>query len=341
MVPSPTTALTPKTRDALTAAQLYYMQDLTMEAIAAELHTSRSSVSRLLSHARETGLVEIQVRSPLDMPRQVEADIRRRYGVVAHVVPVPELTSDVDRLERVAISAARILGSFFDSNMTMGVAWGSTMSAVSRHLVAKATHNSSIVQLNGAANPRTTGILYASEILQRFGGAYGAYVQQFPVPAFFDDPGTKKALWRERSIHRVIDIQAGMDVAVFGLGSPFAGVPSHVYIGGYLDDDDFASLAEAKVVGDVATVFFREDGSDDGIALNQRSSGPDLQVLRRVSRRVCIVAGTSKLASLRGALAAGLITDLILDSRTARELVDGAPADATQAERWRRHNSSD
>jgi DNA-binding transcriptional regulator LsrR (DeoR family) len=316
--------LPPKTRDALTAAQLYYLQDLTMDAIAHELHTSRSSVSRLLGHARETGLVEIQVKSPLDMPRQLEGDIRSEFGVVAHVVPVPDQTSDVDRLERVALSAARILGGFFDSNMSMGVAWGSTMSALSRHLLAKPTHNSSIVQLNGAANPRTTGLLYASEILQRFGAAYSATVQQFPVPAVFDDPATKAALWRERSISRVVALQNNLDVAVFGLGSPFAGVPSHVYIGGYLDDDDFASLRAAGVVGDVATVFYREDGSTDGISLNERSSGPSMEVLTGIARRVCVVAGETKLQSLRGALAAGLVTDLIVDSGTARMLVGTA-----------------
>ncbi len=55
-----------RSRDALRAAQLYYLQDLTMEAIAHELRTSRSSVSRLLSFARESGLVDIQVRSPAD-----------------------------------------------------------------------------------------------------------------------------------------------------------------------------------------------------------------------------------------------------------------------------------
>ncbi|GGF00326.1 sugar-binding transcriptional regulator [Mycetocola zhadangensis] len=316
-----TAGLPPKTRDALTAAQLYYLQDLTMDAIAHELHTSRSSVSRLLGHARETGLVEIQVKSPLDMPRQLEGDIRSEFGVVAHVVPVPDQTSDVDRLERVALSAARILGGFVDSNMSMGVAWGSTMSALSRHLLAKPTHNSTIVQLNGAANPRTTGLLYASEILQRFGAAYSATVQQFPVPAVFDDPATKAALWRERSISRVVEMQNSLDVAVFGLGSPFAGVPSHVYIGGYLDDDDFASLRAAGVVGDVATVFYREDGSTDGIGLNERSSGPSMEVLTGIARRVCVVAGETKLQSLRGALAAGLVTDLIVDSGTARMLV--------------------
>ncbi|BDZ53820.1 hypothetical protein GCM10025870_08930 [Agromyces marinus] len=258
-------APTAKMRDALRAAHLYYLQDLTMDAIARELHTSRSSVSRLLSHARDTGLVEISIHSPLDLPSRLEQEILDRHGVAAHVVPVPDHASDVDRLERVALSAARILSRFIDSNQTIGVAWGSTMSAMSRHLTPKATHNSEIVQLNGAGNLRTTGILYASELLRRFGDAFGARVQQFPVPAFFDDPATKEAFWRERSTRRLLDLQAAMDVAIFGIGSPFAEVPSHVYQGGYLERADYEALSGDGVVGDVATVFYRSDGSTDGI----------------------------------------------------------------------------
>ncbi|MGO4105143.1 sugar-binding transcriptional regulator [Leifsonia sp. YAF41] len=312
-----------RTRDALTAAHLYYMQDLTMDAIARELHTSRSSISRLLSHARASGLVDIQIHSPLDAPSRLEKTILDRFQVAAHVVPVPDHVSDVDRLERVALSVARILGQYFDSNMTMGVAWGSTVSAISRHLTPKQTHNSQIVQLNGAGNMRTTGIGYASEILRRFGDAFGAHVQQFPVPAFFDDPATKNALWRERTVSRLLEIQAHMDVALFGLGSTFSEVPSHVYAGGYLDQKDYESLSASGVVGDVATVFFRADGSSDGIPLNDRSSGLDFDVLRRTPRRICVVSGISKLESLRGALAANLITDLFVDEGTARALVSG------------------
>lgn len=312
---------TAKTRDALRAAHLYYMQDLTMDAIAHELHTSRSSVSRLLSHARASGLVDIQIRSPRDMPGRIEEAIRERHGITAHVVPVPENASDVDRLERVALSAARILGQFFDSNMSLGIAWGSTMSALSRHLTPKQTHNSQIVQLNGAGNMRTTGILYASEILRRFGDAYGAHVQQFPVPAFFDDPATKQAMWRERSTQRVVQMQGSMDVALFGIGSPFAEVPSHVYAGGYLEPEDFQSLSRDGAIGDVATVFYRADGSTDGIGLNERGTGPSFEALRRTPRRVCVVAGLSKLPSLHGALSAELVTDLIVDESTARALL--------------------
>ena len=114
----------PRTREALRAAHLYYLQDLTMDAIARELGTSRSSVSRLLSHARDSGLVEITIHSPLDSPSRIERDILDGHGVAAHVVPVPDHVSDVDRLERVALSAARILGRFVDSNQAVGVAWG-------------------------------------------------------------------------------------------------------------------------------------------------------------------------------------------------------------------------
>jgi len=310
-----------RTQQALRAAHLYYLQDLTMDAIADELGTSRSSVSRLLKYARDTGLVDIQIRSPLDQAAALSRSIRSRFGVHAHVVPVPDHTSDVDRLERVALSAARILTQYVESNMVIGISWGSTVSAVSRYLVPKTTHGSTVVQINGAANTRTTGIVYASEILRRFGEAYGAFVQQFPVPAFFDDPATKDMLFRERSIRRVLDLHERMDLVVFGVGAPQAPVPSHVYSGGYLDPSDRDELAAAGVVGDVSTVFYRADGSWKDIGVNARAGAPDLDTIKRAPRRVCVVAGRSKAASLKGALAAGLVTDLILDESVGQAIL--------------------
>lgn len=311
---------TTRVQQALTAAHLYYMQDLTMEAIARELHTSRSSVSRLLSHARATGLVDIRIQSPAETAGRLTAALHERYGVTTHLVPMPDHTGEVDRLERVAMSAGRLLGRFLDAGTTLGIAWGSTIGAVSRHLVPRPLAGVEVVQLNGAGNTRTTGIVYASEILRRFAGAYGAHVQQFPVPAFFDDPATKEALWRERSMRRVLEVQDRMDVALFSVGSPFAEVPSHVHLGGYLDPQDYRSLGEDGVVGDVATVFYRADGSWQDVELNARASGPALDRLRDVRTRVCVVAGQSKLPGLRGALAAGLVTDLVVDEPLAREL---------------------
>ena len=49
---------------AVQAARLYYYQDLTSEAVAKELGLSRPAVSRLLTFARQSGLVEIRVHDP-------------------------------------------------------------------------------------------------------------------------------------------------------------------------------------------------------------------------------------------------------------------------------------
>lgn len=307
--------------EAVRAAQLYYFQDMTMAAIAREMAVSRSTVSRLISHARSAGLVEIRIIAPQGQASGVERALADAYGIRAHVVGVEETISELDRLDKVAMFAARLLNSFFDSDMVMGIAWGTTLSAVSRHLTPKRTHNAWVVQLNGAGNTRTTGISYASDIVRTFANAYGARAQDFPVPAFFDYPQTREMLWRERSISRVRELQQRMDVAVFSIGAVDGRVPSHVYSAGYLEDADIAALRADDVVGDIATVFYRADGSFDKIALNDRASGPDLGQLRSVPQRLCVIAGQAKLAGLRGALAGGLITDLVIDDLSAAELV--------------------
>lgn len=293
-----------------------------MGAIAQELGTSRSTVSRLLTHARASGIVDIRIRSPFAAPQRLEERLAERFRVSAQVVPVHDDATEVDRLQRVSVAAAHALLDLVHDDMTIGVAWGSTTATVSRHLVPKPLHGTTFVQLNGSGNTHTTGLLYASEILSRFADSYQGRAQQFPVPAFFDDPATKHAMWRERSTRRILDMQASMDLVIFSTGSAGSRVPSHVYSGGYLEQRELDELADEGVVGDVATVFYRADGSSDGITLNERATGPDFGLLRGVPRRLCIVSGASKLESLRGALAAGIVTDLVVDEATARALAE-------------------
>lgn len=309
-----------KTRLAQRAASLYYIQGKTMEYIAESLQTSRSSVSRLLSFARKTGLVEIRLHNPDQSIAGIQRELTRAYGVSTYVIPTPGTVNPWERTVHVARHAGRIIPTLVNPGNVLGVAWGTTMAGVARHLTPRPISDVTIVQLNGSAYPGDFGIGFVSDILGRFAEAFGGKVEPFPVPAFFDDPRTREAMWRERSVRRVLKIQERMDVALFGIGSPVSAVPGHVYRGGYLDTTDRAHLSEQRIAGDVATVFFRGDGSEDGVTLNQRSSGPPLEVLRRTPRRVCVVGDPSRIDATRGALSAGLITDLIIDEHMAGEL---------------------
>ncbi|WP_100814659.1 sugar-binding transcriptional regulator [Microbacterium lacus] len=311
-----------KQEQMLAAASMYYLQDLKMEAIAARLHLSRSSVSRLLKEARARGLVEITLRSPPTAAPEVGRRIQDAFGITTHVVPLGASASAPERLEQVALTSARLIGGWFDSGMTMGVAWGTTMAAITRHLAKKPTRGSAVVQLNGSANTRTYGVEFAGEMMVRFGEAFDARLHLFPVPAFFDYAETRQAMWRERSVARVLDLQRTADIALFGVGALTGEVPSHVYSAGYLEQDDIRALTRDGVVGDVCTVFLRADGTYEDLDLNRRATGPTPAELQAVPRRVCAAAGDNKAAPLLAALRSQAVTDLVVDEITAQALVE-------------------
>ncbi|MDR1393080.1 MAG: MarR family transcriptional regulator [Bifidobacteriaceae bacterium] len=307
--------------DIYLAASMYYSQGQTMQAVARRLGTSRSTVSRLLARARSQGIVSITLTDPSHDREGLASAVAAAYGVRAQVVPLPPETDDLERLSLVAAEAARTLTQWMGPSMVLAVAWGNTTAAIAQQLKPQAARGSVVVQLNGAANTRTSGVSYTAVLLSQFARAFGASVLDFPVPAFFDSAETKEMMWRERSITRVLEVQAKADVAVMSVGAVDGPIPSHVYAAGYLDKHDLKVLGRERVVGDVCTVFLRQDGSYDDIEINRRASGPTPVQLRAIPRRLLVVASESKVGGLLGALRAGVATDLVIDERTAARLV--------------------
>ena len=308
---------------ALQVARLYYYQDMKTETIAREIGVSRSTVSRLLTFAKEQGFVELRIRDPRERSQPLEQEIATRFGVRnVHVVAVRENAEEREWLDRVALFAANYLNTLMDSHKILGIAWGTTISAIAAHLTPKSTTNSDIVQLNGAGNTQSLGINYAGEIIARFAHNFDARAHLFPVPTFFDYPETKTTLWRERSIQRILKLQQQADILLYSIGAVQAGVPSHVYSGGYLEPSDLEELRKAGVVGDIATVMFRADGSYHGVPLNARASGPDLSLFRQSKAAICVVSGVGKAKGLQAALCGHFLTDLIVDEPTARTLLE-------------------
>ncbi|MGZ8761673.1 MAG: sugar-binding transcriptional regulator [Aeromicrobium sp.] len=308
--------------DIYQAASRYYVQGETMETIARDMMLSRSSISRLLKEARDNGLVRLSLADNEGSTSPVALALSRRFDVRVHLVTMRENANDSLRLEKVAKLAGQLLTDMVDDHQIIGVAWGTTVSRVVKHIARRPLVDARVVQMNGGANPRTFGIPYVGEILSAFAGAFDAEVVFFPVPAFFDQPVAKEVLWRERTVRNVLDMRARIDLAVFGVGGLQSRLLSHVYSAGYLDDAEVRELAAQGVVGDVCTVLLREDGSYQDIPFNQRATGPTPEELQLIPRRVCVVADPSRAAAVLGALRASVATDLVLDDGTARAVLD-------------------
>lgn len=309
-------------RSAYDAALLHFVQGETMETVARRLGVSRSTVSRLISLAREEGLVRISLHPPSQSSDSLSQKLSDLFSAEVHVIPVSPAATDMRRLDSVATVAGAIISDLVGPGTTLGVAWGTTISAVAEHLTPKDAPGSRVVQLNGAANPTTTGIPYAGEIIETFSKAFGSTSHHFPVPAFFDYAESKEVMWRERSVSSVREIQQASDVAVFGVGSFTSPLASHVYSGGYLSPEEVEHLRTEGVAGDICTVLLRPDGTYEDIELNKRATGPHPGELAAIPRRICVVAGASKVRPLHGALLAGAVTDLIIDEGAAWKLLE-------------------
>ena len=178
-----------------------------------------------------------------------------------------------------------------------------------------------VVSLNGGANHRTTGLPYVGSILQRFAAAFHGDEQLLALPAFFDDPSTRTAMWAERSTRHMLQVRSACTKAIFGVGGLGSGLQSHVYSANYLDETDLDHLKAAGVVGDVCTVMLRADGSWSGIPINDRATGMTPAELQMIPRRICVVSGPGKAVAVLGALRARVATDLVIDEETARAVL--------------------
>lgn len=304
------------------AAELYYIHNMTMDAIASRLGVSRATVSRLLKSARESGMVQIRLDDSFRTRSELERRIGERYKVRVTLVNVRADATPIARMSQVARTAASLLDSLIDDGTLLGVAWGSTVTEVSRHLPRRPLTGVKIVQLNGAGNAHHSGIPYLGSLLGQLASAYEAQTVHFPVPAFFDYAETKEAMWRERSVQAGLRVQQSVDLALFGVGAFGGPIPSHVYSGGYFDAEEQHRLRELGVVGDMCTILLREDGSWADLELNKRASGPTPKELARIPRRICVASGTHRVRALRGALRTGAITDLVLDDALAKALME-------------------
>lgn len=308
--------------NALKVAHLYYYNGLTTELIAKEMKFSRPKVSRLLSFAREEGLVEIKIIDKHIATRPLEKNLLKRFKALHElsIVSVPEVINEHESQQRVAQFTANHLNNLFEINQICGIAWHPILLEVSRYLTPKKIQGLEFIQLHGQYTSSKNGS--TGDLIHNFSKNYQAKSTILPVPVFFDYPATKNALWQEASVQNVLEIQKNADILLFSVCDFDSQIKSHqLYIENYINEQDIVMLKGIDVVGEISTMFFRPNGSYANVSFNARSSGPTLDMFKNVAHSVCIVSGKKTVPALIAALDAGYISDLITDENTAKELL--------------------
>ena len=201
---------------AVRAAELYYDDNKTQDEVGALLKISRFKVGRLLTQARERGIVRIEIVHPRARRLGLERELRERFGLAdAVVVPTPD--GDPEVTPRVTQAAADYLTALRPVPRTLGVSWGRTLNEVAARLEPGWTTGVTVVQVNGGVSRTSredTAAAMAVTIAQRGGGQ----AVLLPSPAILERAETKRAIEADRTVAEVLRRASGADAYLYSAG---------------------------------------------------------------------------------------------------------------------------
>lgn len=296
------------------AAWLYYDRGLTQDEIARRLIVSRSTVSRLLTYAREAGIVAISLTRPLPEVAALETALHEAFPL--RVVAVEPLEPGEAPAEAVARGGARLLARLARNPSTIGVGWGSTLAAAARALPRAPAPWVRLVDVVGRP-PGDGSLVAVSQLLARL---WSVETISVPAPAFADSVELRERLLRDPVVREVLGRARSADMIVVSIGSVSA--DATFVRQGVLTDADMRRLHVVGAVGDLLGHFYDADGREVAVDGVLGPVGLDLDDLRGHHSVVALAGGETKLAGIRSAASHGLISGLVTDESTARSLLE-------------------
>ena len=294
-------------------ARRYYLEDQKQVDIARELGISRPMVSRLLSEARELGVVEITIHDPetrsASLLERLRLSTSIRGGVLVEDGADEDATNQL--LSQGAVELLRQLGT-----RRLGVGWGYLIGQLVTWLEKHPqpdSHVTDICPLVGNANIPARNY-QSNENVRLMAQQLGAAPHFLYLPALPEGLEEKQLLCSTEVYRQIHQQWEQLDTAL-------------VNIGNYPSSPDFASLVrygsllqQYHACGRMLVYYFNEQGtviqSDQDFAIQI-----PLDTLRQCPRIIGVCSANTGAKALLGALRSGVFTHLVARSELVKSLL--------------------
>lgn len=291
---------------------LYYNQNAGQQQIANLLSISRPTVSRLLSSARDRGIVNIQI-SNLNSIRywEMECQLQEKYRLKDVII--------VESEQNLGSSAARYLEANIKGDSIVGVSMGATLYEVVSQITEPAASNVTFVPLIGGMGHLRME-LHSNNLAESLSRKFHGHFVPLHAPARVSSASVRKELMREESVAEALRIGEQVELAVVGIGFP--NEKSSIKATGYFKEKEVESLRERLVAGEICMQFYDIYGSTTAYKNDNYVIGMELRKLRKVPFSVGIAGGTEKCRAIQGAIQGRYINVLITDADCASALLE-------------------
>jgi len=302
-------------------AELYYLDGRDQRSIASEMSTSRSNVSRLLTEARQRGIVEIRIHKALGRAHTIEDELVDAFDLLeARVLASrPDVGPD-DALQRVGELAAAFLMEHITDGLTIGLSWGTSLAAMVDATRPGRSYEVEIVQILGglsSVSVSLSGHELGRSLADRLGGTFN-YLH---APAIVDSVELRNSLLRQPGIASVLKRAERADLAFVGIGSLGEGSSRALFSEAGLSKSEQRQLKSSGAVGDICARLFSIDGVPCEVSVNHRVIGVHLKDLPKIASVVGVAKGFEKAPGILGAVRGRFVNVLVTDESTAAEVI--------------------
>jgi DNA-binding transcriptional regulator LsrR (DeoR family) len=301
-------------------AEMYYLEEKNQAKIAKAIGLTRSMVSRMLTEARESGIVEIRIQRPLHSDPELEIALNEKFGLKDVFVVVTNHRSGERLTRTLGKAGAHMLTRHLVPQKTLGLAWGTSISATVDAFEAKETMPVKVVQLVGAMGARNMeydGHDLVSRITEKLGGE--AYYLN--APYLCQNSKIAESLLETKSIRETISVGKKTDVALLGIGTTSPDYSSF-FLAGYITRRELDELRKAGAVGDVCGLHFDVEGQPACDDFCDRLVSIRRHDLLSIPVRLGVAGGEGKEDAILGALRSKYVNVLVIDSTTAKKVLE-------------------
>ncbi len=304
-----------KIRRLVSVAQMYYDQNLNQSDIAQRIGVSRPMVSKLLTEARELGIVAITIKQVIDAQQMLSEQVKERFGL-RDVVIVREQRLEAETNMEIAAAAVQMaLGSSNDPQL-IGVGWGSMIGKMADHLEASKTSP----QCKGEIFPLIGGInasyrsYHTNELVRIFADRTGLAASYLYMPAIFDSEAECKLFENTEFYHAIRDKWAHIGTAIFNISS-YPSTPDVATAYRFGD-----RLIKSGAVGHFLAHYYDRNGEIIEPVHDNIIQIP-VSMIQKAGNVIALCACNMRTEAALGALNSGLITGLIASDEFVLQLL--------------------
>ena len=305
-------------------ARLYYEHDLTQAEISARLRLSRQKVQRLLSSAREEGIVNIAILPIVGTFSELERSLEARFQLSEALVVEASSPEDPGTTAReIGAAAAEYFARILRPKDKVVLSWGNSLLGMVNALASRIRTpmpEVRLIQALGSLGDPNTAV-YGGELVRRAARALGAKPILFPAPAIAASAAVRDALYADPYVAQSLELARTADLALVGVGSADTDSIALPDLLRFLPTEALPDLISKGAVGSINLRYFDASGLLVPSDLHDKVIGLTLEEMAKIPRVVGIAGGRSKRNAVRAALNARLIDVLVTDQVTASHLL--------------------